>query len=119
MTVLRSANRAADVRVYEEVRRLILVVRRARIVHVGHLVERQTAIVMPAEAVQAGQEGSFVYVVKPDQTVEPRPVTVGLNVGGKVIVESGLAVGDTVVTDGQSRLYPGATIQAVSGGKTS
>jgi multidrug efflux system membrane fusion protein len=87
-------------------------------VNVALTLERMMAVVIPAEAVQAGQEGSFVYVVKADQTVEPRPVTVGVNVGGKVIIESGLAVGDTVVTDGQSRLYPGATIQA-AGGKAS
>jgi multidrug efflux system membrane fusion protein len=60
-----------------------------------------------------------VYVVKPDQTVEPRPVEVGLNIAGKVIVQKGLSNGETVVTDGQSRLYPGATIQAVPAGRTS
>jgi len=69
-----------------------------------------TATVVPAEAVQAGQQGSFVYVVKPDQTVEPRPVVLGQTFSGKVVVEKGIAAGDTVVTDGQSRLFPGAKI---------
>ena len=72
--------------------------------------ETQRATVIPAEAIQAGQQGSFVYVVKADQTVEPRPVMIGQTVGGKVIVESGVMAGETVVTDGQSRLYPGAKI---------
>jgi multidrug efflux system membrane fusion protein len=78
---------------------------------------RNDAIVVPAEAVQAGQNGQFVYIVKPDQTVEPRNVTVGLTVGRNVVVESGIAPGDTVVTDGQLRLFPGARIQAVPASK--
>jgi multidrug efflux system membrane fusion protein len=70
----------------------------------------QTATVIPSEAIQAGQQGSFVYVVKSDQSVEPRPVTAGQTVGGKVIIEKGVAAGETIVTDGQSRLFPGAKI---------
>ena len=76
---------------------------------------RSNAILAPPEAVQAGQQGQFVYVVKSDQTVESRSVTVGPAVGGKVIIEKGLAKGETVVTDGQLRLFPGARIQAVAG----
>src|SRR6058998_448283 len=72
--------------------------------------DTQDATVIPAEAVQAGQQGSFVYLVKPDQTVEPRPVSVGPAFAGKVIIEQGLAPGDVIVTDGQSRLFPGARI---------
>jgi len=72
--------------------------------------DTKDATVIPAEAVQAGQQGSFVYLVKPDQTVEPRPVTVGQVFAGKVIIEQGLAPGDTIVTDGQSRLFRGARI---------
>ena len=48
--------------------------------------------------------------MKTDQTVEPRPVVVGQTVAGKVIVEKGVAAGETIVTDGQSRLFPGAKI---------
>jgi multidrug efflux system membrane fusion protein len=73
--------------------------------------DRQTAIVVPAESVQAGQQGSFVYVVKPDQSVEPRPVTTGAIYQGKVVIETGITAGETVVTDGQSRLFPGARIR--------
>jgi multidrug efflux system membrane fusion protein len=73
--------------------------------------------VVPAEAVQAGQQGQYVYVVKKDQTVEFRPVSIGRNVGGRLLIEKGIAAGETVVTDGQLRLYPGARIQAVPAGK--
>jgi membrane fusion protein, multidrug efflux system len=79
-------------------------------VNVVLTLDTQTAIVIPSEAVQVGQQGSFVYVVKPDQAVEPRPVTVGQTISGKVIIESGLVSGEMIVTDGQSRLYPGAKI---------
>ena len=70
----------------------------------------QKATVIPSEAIQVGQNGSFLYVVKSDQSVEPRPVVVGQTVAGKVIVEKGLTAGETIVTDGQSRLFPGAKI---------
>jgi multidrug efflux system membrane fusion protein len=79
-------------------------------VNVVLTLDTQTAIVIPSEAVQAGQQGSFVYVVKADQSVEPRPVTVGQTITGKVIIENGLAAGESIVTDGQSRLFPGAKI---------
>lgn len=75
----------------------------------------QNATVIPAEAVQAGQQGPFVYVVKADNTVENRGVTVGRTYGKKTLVEKGLAPGDTVVIDGQLRLFPGAQIRAVEG----
>ena len=75
------------------------------------------ATTVPAEAVQPGAQGQFVYVVKPDQTVESRVVTVGATVGRKAVVEKGVAPGETVVTDGQLRLFPGARIQAVPAGK--
>lgn len=78
---------------------------------------RQNAVVVPSEAVQAAQKGQFIYVVKADQTVEPRVVTVGPAVGRKLIVESGIKAGETVVTDGQLRLFPGARIQAVPASK--
>jgi multidrug efflux system membrane fusion protein len=79
--------------------------------------DSREAIVVPAEAVQAGQKGQFVYVVKQDQTVEPRQVAAGRTVAGKVVLEKGVAPGEVVVTDGQLRLYPGARIQAVPASK--
>lgn len=74
---------------------------------------RSDVTVIPSEAVQPGQKGQFVYVVKPDQTTEPRIVMVGPTVGRKVIIEKGVAPGETVVTDGQLRLFPGARINPV------
>ena len=75
------------------------------------------AIVMPAEALQAGPNGSFVYVAKPDQTVEIRRVKVLPAGRDRLIVETGLAAGDKVVTDGQLRLTPGARYEAREPGK--
>ena len=81
-------------------------------VNVVLTLETRRATVIPAEAIQSGQQGPFVYVVKPDQTVEPRPVVLGQTVDSRAIVESGVMAGESVVTDGQSRLYPGAKITA-------
>jgi multidrug efflux system membrane fusion protein len=77
----------------------------------------QNATVIPAEAVQAGQNGQFVYVVKNDKTVEPRPVSVGRNVEDKVSIEKGVTVGETVVTDGQMMLFPGAHVSIAAAPK--
>jgi membrane fusion protein, multidrug efflux system len=75
------------------------------------------ATVIPSEAVQAGQQGQFVYAVKPDNSVEIRPVKVAAAMGSRTVIASGVAPGDTVVTDGQLRLFPGATVKAVDAGK--
>ena len=71
-------------------------------------------IVTPSQAVQTGQNGQFVYVVKPDQTAEERPVTVGITYQGETVVQSGLKAGETVVTDGQLRLEPGTKVSIKS-----
>ena len=71
----------------------------------------EQAIVVPARAVQAGQRGPFVFVVKPDLTVEARPLKVGRRLPGAVVVEEGLKPGERVVTDGQLRLVPGARVE--------
>ena len=68
-------------------------------------------IVVPSQAVQTGQQGQYVFVVKPDQTVESRPVAVTRTAGDKTIIESGLQAGETVVTDGQLRLRPGSNVK--------
>jgi multidrug efflux system membrane fusion protein len=78
---------------------------------------QKDAILVPSEAVQAGQNGQMIYVIKPDKTVEARMVTVGQTHAGKVVVEKGIAAGESVVTDGQLRLFPGAKIQPVAAGK--
>jgi len=77
----------------------------------------QNAVVAPAEAVQSGQQGYFVYAVKADNHVEIRPVTMGRTWGGKVVIASGLRPGETVVTDGQLRIFPGAQIAPVDPAK--
>lgn len=75
------------------------------------------ATVVPSEAIQSGQKGQFAFVVKPDQTVETRLVTVGQTVDNQIVVESGISPGETVVTDGQLRLFPGARIRVVAPAK--
>ena len=75
------------------------------------------AILAPSEAVQPGQQGQMVWVVKSDQSVEPRNVRAGATYGNQVVIQTGLAAGETVVTDGQLRLYPGARIKSVPASK--
>lgn len=69
------------------------------------------AVVVPSQAVQNGQSGQYVYVVKNDLTVESRKVTVTRQHGTLAVVGSGLAPGERVVTDGQLRLSPGARVE--------
>ena len=73
------------------------------------------AVVAPTSAIQNGQQGTYAYVVKADQTVESRPVTVLRNAGDGAVIGKGLSPGETVVTDGQLRLSPGAKIEVVTG----
>jgi multidrug efflux system membrane fusion protein len=68
------------------------------------------AIVVPSEAVQASQDGPLVFVIKPDDTVESRAVTVDRTVGTDSAIAKGLAPGERVVTVGQMRLTPGAKV---------
>jgi multidrug efflux system membrane fusion protein len=70
--------------------------------------------VIPSEAIQSGQAGQFVFVLKPDQTVESRPVKPGQTVENQIVVESGIAPGETVITDGQMRLIPGTRVRVVN-----
>jgi multidrug efflux system membrane fusion protein len=69
------------------------------------------AIVVPSQAVQTGQSGFYAYVVKSDLSAELRPVVPGSQVGGETVIEKGLQPGESVVTDGQLRLYPGAKVE--------
>jgi len=69
-------------------------------------------IVIPSSAVQNGQNGPQVYVVKADASVELRPVKVARTLGDSSLLTAGVAAGETVVTDGQLRLVPGATVTA-------
>lgn len=78
---------------------------------VMRLSEQTNATVVPSQAVSTGQQGQFVYVVKSDNTVESRPVVTSRTVEGDTVIEKGLQPGETVVTDGQMRLVPGAKVQ--------
>jgi len=76
-------------------------------------------LVVPATAVQRGPDGSYVYVLQPDSTVAMKPVVPAGDAGDDgVLVASGVAVGDRVVTEGQFRLKPGAKVQALAPGET-
>jgi len=83
------------------------------------LTERPNAIVVPAQALQSGQNGQYVFVVKADHTVESRPVAAGSTVRGETVVEKGLQPGETVVTDGQIRLVPGSKVEVKVGPEAS
>ncbi len=85
------------------------------------LTTQPDAVVVPSAAIQTGQNGQGVYVVKADQTVEYREVTVQRQHADDVIIASGLRPGETVVTDGQLRLTPGAHVTTrapETGGRT-
>ena len=71
----------------------------------------ESAVVVPSQAVQPGQQGPYVFVVKPDSTVQPRPVDLGRRLATETIVTKGLAAGERVVTDGQLRLVPGSRVE--------
>ena len=81
---------------------------------VMHLDTERGAVVVPASAVTNGQRGQQLYVVKSDETVELRPVTVGRAFGQEVVIAKGVEPGEKVVTNGQLRLFPGARISTPS-----
>ncbi|PYX99300.1 MAG: multidrug transporter subunit MdtA [Acidobacteria bacterium] len=73
---------------------------------------RQNAITIPATAVQRGAQGTYVYALKEDKTVEQRPIKVALTEGLSAVVDSGVNPGEQVVTDGQEKLQPGSRVDA-------
>ena len=72
---------------------------------------KKEATVVPAVAIQRGARGAFVYVVKPDRTVEARPVTVGFTEGDEASIDTGVRVGEQVVVDGADRLRDGVRVE--------
>jgi membrane fusion protein, multidrug efflux system len=75
-------------------------------------------LVVPAQAVQRGPDGDYVYLVQADQTVKMQPVKLAGEVGDShVMISSGLSVGEQVVTEGQFRLKPGSKINALKPGQ--
>jgi len=79
---------------------------------------RRSAVVVPAQAVQDGQSGPYLFVMKPDRTVEVRQLVVSPAGQGELVVEKGVANGETIVTDGQMRLTPGAKVEPKGPGTT-
>jgi len=81
---------------------------------------RKNSTVVPTAAILRGPQGTFVYAVNPDKTVQDRPVTVSLTQGDTTVITAGLNPGDMVVTDGQDKLQRGSRIEmrnpAPSGG---
>jgi multidrug efflux system membrane fusion protein len=75
------------------------------------LTTQPNAIVVPSQAVQTGQQGQFVFVIKPDNTADMRPVTVKRTVGPDSVISTGLQPGERVVIDGQVRLIKGMKVE--------
>jgi multidrug efflux system membrane fusion protein len=75
------------------------------------LATQPNAVVIPSEAIQVGQEGQHVFVVKPDKTVEMRFVTLGLTNEGEAVITKGLKAGEVVVREGQFLLGPGSRVE--------
>ncbi len=73
------------------------------------------AVVVPSQAIQTGQQGTYVFVVDAAGAAAVRPVTPGAVAAARTVIETGLASGETVVTDGQLRLTPGATVVRKTG----
>jgi multidrug efflux system membrane fusion protein len=79
------------------------------------LTVRSGAVVVPSEAIQTGQQGQYVFVVRPDLTVDARPVTTGEAFEGGTVIGKGVVAGEKVVTDGQLRLVPGTKVEERKG----
>lgn len=74
------------------------------------LTVEKNCVVVPSQAVSKGQNGSYVFIIKPDNTAEYHPVKAGRNLNDETIILEGLNGNEKIVTDGQVRLYPGARI---------
>jgi len=72
---------------------------------------KKNAIIIPAAAIQRGPSGTFVFVVKPDKTVEVREVTIAITQNNRTAIASGITPGDIVVTDGQDKLQAGSKVE--------
>lgn len=79
---------------------------------------QRDALLIPTEALQTGQDGAFVFVVKRDMTVDARPVVAGARIENQQVIEQGLRLDETVVTEGQVRLVPGVRVRIKDRGRT-
>jgi multidrug efflux system membrane fusion protein len=75
------------------------------------LTTRENAVVVLSKAVSSGRDSKYVFIIKPDMTVQTCPVTVGVQFGDVTVIEKGLTGGETVATDGQLRLVDGAKVE--------
>jgi multidrug efflux system membrane fusion protein len=75
------------------------------------LTTRKDATVVPSSVVQRGPQGTYAYLIKPDKTVEMRPIKVAQTEGNLALVDEGLEPGEQVVVDGQYKLQPGAHVE--------
>lgn len=75
------------------------------------LASQPNAVVVPSPAIQTGQNGQYVFVIKDDHSVESRPVIVGRTMNDEAVIEKGLKAGEKIVTDGLLRLVPGAKVE--------
>jgi multidrug efflux system membrane fusion protein len=73
--------------------------------------QRKNAVTVPAQTVMQGPSGAYAYVIKPDDTVERRDVTVASTEDGSAVIAKGIAAGETIVVDGQYRLTDGAKVK--------
>lgn len=76
---------------------------------------RKNSVVIPSAAIQRGPQGTFVFVVKPDKTVEIRSVNVSVSQNNLAAIASGLSQNDQVVTDGQDKLQAGSKVEPRAG----
>jgi len=82
------------------------------------LTTESNVVVVPSQAVQTGQQGQYVFVVKQDMTVESRSVVVGRTLHDETVIQKGLHPDEKVVTDGQLRLRPGAKVEIKNSNST-
>jgi multidrug efflux system membrane fusion protein len=78
------------------------------------LATKKDAVLVPVQAQQIGQQGPFVYIVKPDQTAEMRPITPGQRQGDLLVVESGVQSGEKVIVSGQMSVQPGGKVMVTN-----
>ncbi len=79
------------------------------------LTTQANTLTAPSQAIQTGLDGQYVFVIKPDLTVESRPVSISRSLNGQTVIEKGLKAGETVVTDGQFQLVSGTKVQIKKG----
>jgi membrane fusion protein, multidrug efflux system len=80
------------------------------------LTTRKDGIVVPAQVVQRGPQGAYAFVIKPDNTVEMRPIKVAQIEDGVALIDEGLAPGERVVVEGQYKLQPGSRVSVTPAG---